>query len=672
MPDFGDKLRRQSRFLLVVQSLGSILAGFIAWSALLVLLDLYDAFSPIQEAEAGAWILSLGIISFLVCLLFLGYIWLKRPSTTELAQKVESVHPELHDLLNSAVEIEQKGREPKFMEKRVLRELTRKSASFDWGRVLAPPSSLWKFLVLGFLLGLLLSSWNFHRSPLTKAIASLSDQPGLQVWTSLSGAPETFWKTPDAEYRRGTDVSIHTEIFRDHRGVKDASIEWIDGNQTISLPMLKKENSDQLEWLIPAFEQTFRYRVVTSSLQSSWHQIVPYDPPEIEFVRWEIIPPDYLNMPPIIHQGFGYLEVPENSSVRLDLRVKDFPIEIGARLITKDGNFSMEKVGRVTFSWKGQIEKEFSAKLGLSDLAHPDRPEILSDVVVLSPIPDEPPLVEITDPAKDLELPFDAEPLLVEVRASDDHGIAEIGLWVFHNEVEREFDLFVDPVAKDKEVTGILDLSEFPLADVDVVTYMAFAGDNREPENQIAQSDIYFIEIGHSIEEEPPAPSSDAMGQDVWEIPLRKFINRNRELIKEILAVTPLEGADKMNRALNICADALDLKNLMTIVYDDHGESFPIDAGLATGELFLDAIYNIEEVEVASGDQDMSVAFNAALRADRKLVQIWGILNKNKPPKASGKTPPQPLDREKIKEHLEALLKKVNSKPLPPDSLEGE
>ena len=148
------------------------------------------------------------------------------------------------------------------------------------------------------------------------------------------------------------------------------------------------------------------------------------------------------------------------------------------------------------------------------------------------------------------------------------------------------------------------------------------------------------------------------MGQEVWEIPLRKFINLNRELIKKNKMAMSLDAPDIIEPALEICAGALDLKNLMTIVYDDHGKSFPIDAGLDTGELFLEAIYDIEQVEVSSGDRDLVDAFKASLLADRKLVQIWGIFNKNKPPQAPGKMKPNPYNRKAVLEKLKKGFQK--------------
>ena len=45
----------------------------------------------------------------------------------------------------------------------------------------------------------------------------------------------------------------------------------------------------------------------------------------------------------------------------------------------------------------------------LTDLVHPSRDAVLYDLITFSPIPDEPPVVEITEPAEDLQLPADAQ-----------------------------------------------------------------------------------------------------------------------------------------------------------------------------------------------------------------------------------------------------------------------
>lgn len=646
MANFVRRLKRESRSLIIARSLGALLVGFLAWSGLLVLLDLYDAFSPIQERDVSIWVLgalATSLISFLV--LFLR-VWVKRPSPQELARQVESAHPQLRDLLNTAIEIEAKHEDPPLMERRVLRQLDKKAHLMDWGKGLRPSSSFLNFLIFGFLAGIALSLWNFERSPMTKVRAVISGEPGLEVWTSLSGSIEGLLNGPDAEYRRGTDISIRADIVRAHRGKKEAWIEWFEHNRTVRLSMLPTAIPGRLEFILPSLQETVRYRVVTPSLQSDWHEIVPYDPPSLEFARWEITPPAYLQMDPVIHDGFGYIEAPENSSIQLDVRVKGVPEKISARLLGKDKNVTLEKAGQVTFSWSGKMDKEWSARLALSDLAQPGRPAVLHDSISFSPIPDEPPIVEITEPAKDLELPFDADPLLIEVFAADDHGVSDLRLHISHDGVKNEQELFINPVEKEKAVTGILDLSEYPLAVGDVITYMAFVADNREPESQLARSEIYFIEIlppeGNMTDMDEQA--GGGMEGDTKEIPIRQFINRTKQIIRDTYDAMMKEGLPREDQSLALCAEALSLKNEMTKTYDEFEGMFPIVDGLDLGELLNEATYHIEQTEIFTGNQELEESVESSEQTLRKLVQLYALMQQLEKQKAKGKGQGQPSE----------------------------
>ena len=150
MPNFARRLKREAKWQLIARSLGALVVGFLCWSGLLILLDLYDAFSPIQETEISSWMVGALICSSLFFLGLLLYTWIKRPNSKELARTVESANPELGDLLNTAIEIEGRSEEPKFMERRVLAQLDKRALSLDWGKGLRPTQRYWNFLLFGF------------------------------------------------------------------------------------------------------------------------------------------------------------------------------------------------------------------------------------------------------------------------------------------------------------------------------------------------------------------------------------------------------------------------------------------------------------------------------------------------------------------------------------------
>jgi len=637
MPSFLDRLQKEARFFLFARAVFSLVVGFLCWSGLLLLLDLYDAYAPIREADASLWIYWVAGIALLCFFGLLLFSWIRRPSLSNLARKVEGSNPQLKDLLNTAVEIERKDSAPNLMEKRALREMSKSSERVDWRTGLGLGPSFWNLIVVGFVGGALLSWWHLDRSPVKKMLDAWTGELGLVVTSGIFSGTEMIELPPSTEIQRGADVSIYAEIIRPHRGRYEGWIETKEQEQIVRTPMIPSEKASTMEFILPVVEQPVEYRVTTPSLESEWYNIVPFDPPVLEFATWNFIPPGYMKLDEFTHQGFGYVKVPEGSQISLTVRTGNHPPSVGAKLYASDKNHTLNRDGKFTFSWGATLEQDWRAKLSLFDLDHPHRAEVLHDEVVLAPIPDEPPLVEISEPAKDLELGVDSDPLLIDVYANDDFGVSDIRLHVSHDGEKYEEELFVDPVEQEKSVTGILDLNNYALAVGDVLTYMAFAVDNKEPEGQIARSEIYFIEILP-----PEGNSSNSqfeggdMGQDSKEIPVREFINRTKKIIRDTYDGMLEEGLEMETRSLAISAEALDLKHDMTKVYDEFEGRFPIADGLDLGELLNEATYHIEQTEIYTGDLELEPSLESSEQTLRKLVQLYAFLQEMEKQKAQG------------------------------------
>jgi len=637
MPSFLDRLQKEARFFLFARAVFSLVVGFLCWSGLLLLLDLYDAYAPIREADASLWIYWVAGIALLCFFGLLLFSWIRRPSLSNLARKVEGSNPQLKDLLNTAVEIERKDSAPNLMEKRALREMSKSSERVDWRTGLGLGPSFWNLIVVGFVGGALLSWWHLDRSPVKKMLDAWSGELGLVVTSGIFSGTEMIELPPSTEIQRGADVSIYAEIIRPHRGRYEGWIETKEQEQIVRTPMIPSEKASTMEFILPVVEQPVEYRVATPSLESEWYNIVPFDPPVLEFATWNFIPPGYMKLDEFTHQGFGYVKVPEGSQISLTVRTGNHPPSVGAKLYASDKNHTLNRDGKFTFSWGATLEQDWRAKLSLFDLDHPHRAEVLHDEVVLAPIPDEPPLVEISEPAKDLELGVDSDPLLIDVYANDDFGVSDIRLHVSHDGEKYEEELFVDPVEQEKSVTGILELNNYALAVGDVLTYMAFAVDNKEPEGQIARSEIYFIEILP-----PEGNSSNSqfeggdMGQDSKEIPVREFINRTKKIIRDTYDGMLEEGLEMETRSLAISAEALDLKHDMTKVYDEFEGRFPIADGLDLGELLNEATYHIEQTEIYTGDLELEPSLESSEQTLRKLVQLYAFLQEMEKQKAQG------------------------------------
>ena len=303
MPEFIRILRKESWVCFFARCL-ALVVGLLTWPLTIWLIDLYDLYSPLLEKDSMNWVILASILSMLVFVLVVRS-WIYKPNPVDLAREVEKANPQLHDLLNCAVELDEKSKSKNlsFMEKRVLETTEREANSIAWGKGTRPNSLYWVSVLLGIGVGAGLAAWGFERSPVTKAFDSLSDEPGITVSTSLTGTLNQADGPPSNEFTRGSDVSIFADIIRGHRGKKEASVEYLDGSEIVAIDMLETPVLGRFEFVVPALKDVFEYRVVTPSLKSVWHKVSPYDPPSMRTAKWKIYPPDYLKMDAFEHEG---------------------------------------------------------------------------------------------------------------------------------------------------------------------------------------------------------------------------------------------------------------------------------------------------------------------------------------------------------------------------------
>lgn len=640
MPNFLEFIKREARFFIFSRSLFALAIGFLTWPTLLYLLDLYDSVSPIKESDALNWVFSVCLISLFVFLALLFSSWKKKPSVKTLAKQIEGANPDLLDLLNCAVELEEasKVRSLSFMEKRVLRKTEVKAQEIAWSQGTRPKPRFWMSLVFALSVGSVFTALSFDQSPLQKSIDSLSEEPGLFIFTTKTGSSKLEEFPASNEFSRGTDISIFADITRGHRGEKSSFIEFKEDGQIEKLEMLSTSVLGRFEFVVPSLQNNFSYRVITPSLESEWQLLQAYDPPAIRIAKWEIIPPEYLKLPQIDHENFGYLRVPEGSLISLTLELEPEPSNVGAFIVEENNEIILDQLNATTFRTSHLLDSEWTGVLQLRDLNAPQREPVVYEEFIFAPIPDEPPVVEITEPAKDLQLESGAS-LLIEVFSSDDHGIADVRINISHAGEKEEETIFVDPVEKEKRISYILDLSERALAIGDVITYLALAMDNKEPEGQIARSEIYFIEI---LPPEGNSTESDAeMNGEQKEIPVRDFINKTKKIIRSTYDALLEDSLKKEKLGLAIAMDALGLKNEMTKVFDEFEGQFPIVDGIDLGELLNEATYHIEQTEIYAGDQMLDDSLEPSEKTLRKLVQLYALMQKMQKQKAKGKGKPK-------------------------------
>jgi len=272
MPEFIRILNKESWVFVISRCALALVLGLLSWPVTIWLVDLYDLYSPILEADSLRWLILASSISILFFAILVVRACVRKPNPSEIAEEVEKGNPQLRDLLNCAVEINQKSKTENlsYMEKRVLEATAKEIHSIALAKGTRPGSLYWISVLLGIGVGAGLAVWGSGKSPVQKAFDSLSDEAGLTLSTNLTGSINGEEGPPSHEFTRGSDVSIFADVLRGHRGQKQATIEYVNGDQVESVEMLETRVLGRFEFVVPALKDTFEYRVVTPSLASKW------------------------------------------------------------------------------------------------------------------------------------------------------------------------------------------------------------------------------------------------------------------------------------------------------------------------------------------------------------------------------------------------------------------
>ena len=151
-----------------------------------------------------------------------------------------------------------------------------------------------------------LSGWSMGSSPVLKAFDSMSEEPGLSVFTTKTGSAQASTYEASAEFlERHGRFRVFAGVTRGHRGSKYAFIEFVEEGETVRMDMLSTPIMGRFEFVVPALRDDFKYRVSTPSIEGDWHRLTPYDPPSpTSYAKGRSSLRAYLRQDNIEHEGF--------------------------------------------------------------------------------------------------------------------------------------------------------------------------------------------------------------------------------------------------------------------------------------------------------------------------------------------------------------------------------
>jgi len=383
------------------------------------------------------------------------------------------------------------------------------------------------------------------RIPMAMLAAAIAIMAGFYLFSSAaptalrravapwSGKTYTQLKvTPgDAELPMGRDFEI--QIYFSGRHPKSPRIRWreTDSVQWRQSPLTTNETGLSL-FTIKNVRRPFIYQVQGGDAVSPEYIVTPFTPPEVKELEVRLTYPAYVERPPIV-QSNGHITMLRGSTAEFTVS-PNVPLK-KARLFFERFR-PVELLSQSVEQWTGGfvLRTNSDYRIELTDLRNHRGSN--SEPYHLVVLPDEPPKIEILEPARDMRA--DPEQVIkIKASATDDFGLREIRL-VYNKLGEPPIKKLPNqekPNAKgETEAVFELPLSELNLREYDVVAYHAEAEDKNDLDGPgIGKSKVYFIEITPPRTRPPRPAQEQAQGKQPQKANLL-------EIQKQIIADTRL------------------------------------------------------------------------------------------------------------------------------------
>lgn len=516
-------------------------------SSLVLLLDALNGLSPIREATAYvgcAVALGFGVLDLLVQV---GLAVLRSPSVEQMALRVEAARPELMDSLICSVEVEMRDpahRRP--LERALLETVRARARELDLLSAVLPVRLHRSRLVsLGVVFVLLaVSAWRTEVA--VKARCHRADR--------LGGRQTGLFLSPgDQDLPVATDVTVVADI---RRWENEAEIVYEDA-EGVHRFVMNRGGDTRHTFTLYALTAPARYRVLTPSLASPWHDIGIYEPPSIRRAEVRLRPPAYTGLAAEIVPDLTDLSVVAGTSAEFLLELSPAttavfragglaqPFEAGASAVASPTQLEAQ-----TYAQPGGPKAQpVRYRVGISEslrysvgLLGTDGHTAETREFAVECRADLPPMVQALQPRRDV--PALAKTTVeVSARATDDFGLERVTVsYSVSGRGRAETLLFrapadadgpppagdASPRVTDTTAAYVFDLARLGAEEGDVVSYFFKATDNRDPDPQTAKSDVYFIEV----RTDPETMEGSGEGMKMKKLNVRPLIVELKRLIR--------------------------------------------------------------------------------------------------------------------------------------------
>lgn len=519
-----------------------------------------DAIDPVRERTAAlVWITGLlASAAFLVWTL-IHFARHQRPTPTSMARRIERRIGGFREVLSSATELRQRhgsARNPiecaLFAEAASrARELPLRALSLPWyGR-----TPMVAAVVAGAILLAVLSN---------VPQASRKALYGLAGWAGW-GSPGITLSPHPLQVPVNSDFTVEAAV---HRWEPELEILFDQSGAWERHPVVLDEARTG-SFTFYDVAGPVRFRLETPSLATPWQILNTYVPPALDSIEIEVEPPAYTGLPTRTLEALTDIETVLGSTLRFTFSsgsAETISLQYGeaAYPLRREEDSSL---------FRGRLAPESSGEYRVRAQSA-EQHSMTTAAYALTLQPDNPPLVDITRPGRDLTLRPDQR-LELELFASDDFGIEATHLIVSISGQERIRLRLREAAGGANNRPGLgaealyrpaLNLIEIGAGDGAILSYYTEVTDNREPEGQTTRSEVFFAEVRAEREK---IKMGGQEGAEQQEIPIRALIVELKRLVRETHRLRALPEAEALPRMPEVAAGLNALRTEVVRVQDE-------------------------------------------------------------------------------------------------------
>lgn len=471
--------------LLALAWLVAAAAGLVLWGA-----------ARSGGLPAGPLVSSVVLLGVLLAAAAAWAGWLAARDPRAVARRIEATYPELKTCLLAAIEQQPCLPQGRFgyLQTHVIHEALLHAHRHAWNEAV-PARRLWQAAVanlgsLSLLTGvLLLLAWQAAGPP---------GEAGGRAWGGLSlprGGFQMTVEPGDTEVERGSSLLVLARITGPMPPEAALLVRDAQG-QEARLPMAPSLEDPLFGGRIPVVEAPLEYQVEAGGIRSPRYQVQVFEYPRLERADAHLVYPAYTGQPPRQVNDVRTLSVVEGTQVTLVCMLNK-PVAVAELTQTGDAPLVLTPAGELRTVYQTAFTADRTRRLKLHLVDEAGRQNVQQVLFTVQVVPNQPPQIKVTFPARDLEV-SPLEELEVQATISDDFGLTRMGLtWELAGREPVEVLLGEQAAARTRhQVRHLIRLEEVQAQPDDLVSYYVWAEDHAADGSlRRTQSDMYFAEV---------------------------------------------------------------------------------------------------------------------------------------------------------------------------------